>query len=133
LEKLQIADIYFSRFFAGHSENNSGSSQSSVAKIESKCSFMPSTLKFLLILGNENTDDEDYENPDDLVNILLSLLANCPQLRFMHIFINTEFDLFKLIEERNPRELDKIIRFVILLKEKLPNIRDLTSTREGNL
>jgi hypothetical protein len=115
LENLQLSDIHFGRLFAGHSENNGGSSQpsSSLAQIESKCSFMPSTLKFLLI--HDNAFAEDYENPDHIVNALLSLLARCSQLCFMQIFINTEFDIFKLIEERNPRELDKIIRFVVIL------------------
>jgi hypothetical protein len=127
LENLQIADINFGHLFAGH-RNNSGSSQpssssSSMAQIKSKCSFMPSTLKFLLI--HDNTEAEDYENPDHLVDILLSLLANCPQLRFMPVLINTDFDLFKLIKKRNPRKLNKIIRFVMLLKNKLPNIREI--------
>jgi hypothetical protein len=69
---------------------------------------MPSTLKFLFIFDNARVE---HDEPDDLVNILLSLLANCPQLRFMPICINTEYDLFELIEERNPRELDKLIRY----------------------
>jgi hypothetical protein len=114
LENLQIADIHFGKLFAVHSESNAGSSQpsSSVAQIGSKCSFMPSTLKFLFIC--DNAFAEDYENPDHLVNTLLSLLAKCSQLRFMPICINTKFHLFKLIAERNPRELDKIIRFVML-------------------
>jgi hypothetical protein len=78
---------------------------------------MPSTLKFLLIL--DSADAETYENPDNIVNILLSLLAKCSQLRFMPILINTKLDLFTLIEERNPRELDKIIRFVMFKRNYL--------------
>jgi hypothetical protein len=114
LENLQIVDIHFGQLFAGHSKNNGGSSQpsSSLAQIASKCSFMPSTLKFLYI--EDNAEAKDYENPDHLVDILLSLLAHCSQLRYMPIYINTGFDFFKLIHERNPGELDKIIRFVML-------------------
>jgi hypothetical protein len=110
LENLQIAYINFGRLFARDSENNGGSNQPSSSL--SKCSFMPSTLKFLLIADNANA--KDYENPDHLVDTLLSLLAKCSQLRFMPITINTKFDLFRLIEERNPRELDKIIGYVML-------------------
>jgi hypothetical protein len=119
LENLQIADIHFARLFSENNENSGRSSQpsSSLAQIESKCSFMPSTLKFLLIL--DSADAETYENPDNIVNILLSLLAKCSQLRFMPILINTKLDLFTLIEERNPRELDKIIRFVMFKRNYL--------------
>jgi hypothetical protein len=112
LEILHIDKINLGEIFSGHSENNGGSSQqsSSLAQIESKCSFMPSTLKFLRIFDNADV----RRDPDNLANIFLSLLANCPQLRFMQIYINTRFDLFKLIRERNPSEFDKLIRFVKL-------------------
>jgi hypothetical protein len=116
LESLQIAEINFSKLFAGHPENNGGISQPSssmpLAQIESKCSFMPSTLKYVFIWDIARVEDD--ENPDDLVIIFLSLLAKCPQLCFMPICINTGFDLFELIGERNPRESEKLIRYYLI-------------------
>jgi hypothetical protein len=89
---------------------------------------MPSTLKFLLLREsywyasrlftfvaerrqfNLSCCRKFAGSPEKLVNQLLSLLVHCSQLRYMPILIQAPNLQLELIQEKNPREFDKIIR-----------------------
>jgi hypothetical protein len=104
LENLQIAEINRYHNVSGHIEKWGNESLG----LAFRCSFMPSTLKCLLIHQSHWWDSDS----EKLVKGLLSLLAHCSQLRYMPILIKAigNAPVLQLIKEKNPKEFDKIIR-----------------------
>jgi hypothetical protein len=104
LENLQIPEINYYHNISGHIEKGANRSLG----LPFGCSFMPSTLKCLLIHQSHWWGSTS----EKLVNGLLSLLARCSQLRYMPILIKAigNAPVLQLIKEKNPMEFDKIIR-----------------------
>jgi hypothetical protein len=105
LENLQIGEVNHYRDLLVRIVKDGSKS---LALTPSCCSFMPSTLKCLLI-----HQSHWCANPEIRANTFLSLLAHCSQLRYMPILVDAIFSfspVLQLIEENNPREFDKIIR-----------------------